>query len=94
MAGRPRQFSKELTADEQTMIETIARSRSEEKCRVERAEVIRRCTAGMSNATIAEKLRISKPIVVKILKKWTMFGIDSALDDLQRTGRSVSASSP
>lgn len=87
MAGRPRKFTKGLTTDERTMPETIARSRTEEKRRVERAEVILGCTAGMSNVAIAEKLHISKPTVVKILKKWTMFGVNSALEDLQRTGR-------
>lgn len=87
MAGRPRKFAKELTTDERTMLETIARSRTEEKRRVERAEVILGCAAGMSNVAIAEKLHISKPTVVKILKKWTMFGVNSALEDLQRTGR-------
>ena len=87
MAGRPRKFVKELTTDERTMLETITRSRTEEKRRVERAEVILGCAAGMSNVAIAEKLHISKPTVVKILKKWTMFGVNSALEDLQRTGR-------
>ena len=87
MAGRPRKFAKELTTDERTMLETIAHSRAEEKRRVERAEVILGCAAGMSNVAIAEKLHISKPTVVKILKKWTMFGVNSALEDLQRTGR-------
>lgn len=87
MAGRPRKFTKELTTDERTMLETIAHSRTEEKRRVERAEVILGCAAGMSNVAIAEKLHISKPTVVKILKKWTMFGVNSALEDLQRTGR-------
>ena len=83
MAGRPRKFTKELTTDERTMLETIAHSRTEEKRRVERAEVILGCAAGMSNVAIAEKLHISKPTVVKILKKWTMFGVNSALEDLQ-----------
>ena len=87
MAGRPRKFVKELTTDERTMLETITRSRTEEKRRVERAKVILGCAAGMSNVAIAEKLHISKPTVVKILKKWTMFGVNSALEDLQRTGR-------
>lgn len=87
MAGRPRKFAKELTTDERTMLETIVHSRTEEKRRVERAEVILGCAAGMSNVAIAEKLHISKPTVVKILKKWTMFGVNSALEDLQRTGR-------
>ena len=87
MAGRPRKFAKELTTDERTMLETIAHSRTEEKRRVERAEVILGCAAEMSNVAIAEKLHISKPTVVKILKKWTMFGVNSALEDLQRTGR-------
>ena len=66
MAGRPRKFVKELTTDERTMLETIAHSRTEEKRRVERAEVILGCAAGMSNVAIAEKLHISKPTVVKI----------------------------
>ena len=43
MAGRPRKFAKELTTDERTMLETIAHSRTEEKRRVERAEVILGC---------------------------------------------------
>ena len=43
MAGRPRKFAKELTTDERTMLETIAHSRTEEKRRVERAEVIGIC---------------------------------------------------
>lgn len=68
MAGRPRKFAKELTTDERTMLETIAHSRTEEKRRVERAEVILGCAAGMSNVAIAEKLHISKPTVVKVLK--------------------------
>ena len=61
MAGRPRKFVKELTTDERTMLETIAHSRTEEKRRVERAEVILGCAAGMSNVAIAEELHISQP---------------------------------
>ena len=87
MAGRPRKFAKDLSQDERQRLEAIARSRTEEKRRIERAEVILGCSDGLSNVAIAEKLRISKPTVVKILKKWVTFGVDAALEDLHRSGR-------
>lgn len=87
MAGRPRKFAKELNQDERQRLEAIARSRTDEKRRIERAEVILGCSNGMSNVAIAEKLRISKPTVVKILKKWVAFGVEAALEDLHRSGR-------
>ena len=44
--GWTRNFLKTLTSDERIMLGTIVRSRTEEKRRVELAEVILECDAG------------------------------------------------
>lgn len=87
MAGRPRKFQGFLSDEEKSRLQALVRSRTTEVRRNQRANVILQSSEGVSNTQIAKDIGLSTFTVCKILKKWALFGVDAALEDLQRPGR-------
>ena len=85
--ARPRKFTKELTAEELSLLQGISLSRTEELRRVQRAKVMLLCSQGRSNQEISAQVGLSNVSISKILKKWITFGVAAALEDLPRGGR-------
>lgn len=87
--ARPRKFVGTLSAEDKQLLESISRSRKEEARKVQRAKAILMSAEGKTNDEISAQVGLSKPSINKILKKWSVFGLDSALEDLKRAGRPV-----
>jgi len=76
-----------LTAEERAMIETVARSRTEQAQRVERAKMLLAYQSGQSVSAIARTLRTNRPRVERCLNKALQLGPQAAIADLPRKGR-------
>lgn len=85
--ARPRKFIAPLSDDEISMLQKIASSRSEELRKIQRANIILMANNGKTNREIADAVNLSEPSIVNTLKKWFSLGVESALEDMQRTGR-------
>lgn len=86
--ARPRKFTTSLSDEDRAFLEALVRKPSEQVRRVQRARVMLLAHEGRTNDQIAEELGISTPTVVKVLKKMNAYGVEGALADLQRSGRS------
>ena len=87
--ARPRKFTTSLSDDDRAFLEALVKKPSEQVRRVQRARVMLLAHGGRTNDQIAEELGISTPTVVKVLKKLNAYGVEGALADLQRSGRST-----
>ena len=85
--ARPKKFVGTLSEADSEKLERIANSRTEELRRVQRAKIVLMSARGEKNSEIAESLGISVPTICKVVKKWTLFGVDAALEDLKRSGK-------
>ena len=85
--ARPRKFGGRLSDSERECLQSLIKKPSEQARRIQRARIMLMADEGRSNGQIAEQLHVSIPTIVKTLKKWSSFGIEGALDDLQRSGR-------
>ena len=85
--ARPRKFGGRLSDSEWECLQSLIKKPSEQARRIQRARIMLMADEGKSNGQIAEQLHVSIPTIVKTLKKWSSFGIEGALDDLQRSGR-------
>jgi transposase len=81
-----------LGADEQTELERVAASRTEEARRVQRAKIILMAASGKTNKEIAERLAINRRSVYNSLAKFSEMGAEAALGDLARVGRPATIS--
>src|SRR6266851_4071115 len=68
-------------------LESIRKSRTEEKRRTVRAAVLLDSLSGRSDETIARHHHISRSTVVLCIQKCLQFGLDAALGELPRTGK-------
>lgn len=68
-------------------LESIRRSRSEEKRRTQRAAILLDSLAGQSDESIARRLQVSRSTVVLCIEKCLKFGLDAALGELPRSGK-------
>ncbi len=87
MAGRTRKFNPVLSEQDKTTLEKIVSSRTEEIRKVQRAKMILLAASGSSNTDIANNLGISRPVVNKIIKRFSSAGVQAALEDAARPGR-------
>lgn len=87
MAGRPTKFNLNFTPEQLKHLEEIAASRSAQVRHQQRAKILLKRAKGESYAEIEKALNISTPTIAKIVKKCTTYGLEAALEDLQRTGR-------
>src|SRR5882757_6589682 len=77
----------QFTEPELRKLESIRKSRSEEKRRTVRAALLLDSLSGQSDETIARRHHISRSTVVQCIQKCLQFGLDAALGELPRTGK-------
>lgn len=77
----------QFTEQERGKLESIRRSRTEEKRRTLRASILLDSLSGQSDETIARHHRVSRGTVVLCIQKCLEFGLDAALEELPRSGK-------
>ena len=77
---------RELTAEEASAVESLARSRTAAARRVERARIVWRASRGETPPSIAEALGVSAETVRRRIRRFNAEGL-AALEDHHRTGR-------
>lgn len=92
MAGRPPKFSLNFTADEVAKLTNLTKSRTAQVRHQQRAKILLMRAADLSYADIEKEVQVSTPTIAKIVKKCHAYGLDAALEDLDRTGRPDSIS--
>ena len=79
----PVQFSEQ----EMLKLESIRKSRTEEKRRTLRAAFLLDSLSGQSDEAIAQHYHVSRSTVVLCIQKFLQFGLDAALGELPRPGK-------
>jgi transposase len=77
---------RELTADEASAVESLARARTASARRVERARILWRASRGETPPTIAGTLGLSAETVRRRIRRFNAEGL-AALEDHSRSGR-------
>ena len=80
---KPLQF----TEDELRKLQSIRKSRIEERRRTQRAAFLLDSLAGASDQGIAQRHQVSRSTVVLCIRKCLEFGLDAALAELPRPGK-------
>jgi transposase len=73
--------------DELAQLETIARSRTEPACRVERARILLAYQADPSTYAVGEAIGVTHQTVQRCLRRALLVGVIDALDDSPRPGK-------
>ena len=76
-----------ITDEEKQNLQEISKSRTAPRSSVERAKIILLVLEGKTNDEIAEKVQLTKAAINNTIKKWRVFGVEAALNDLARPGR-------
>src|SRR3712207_5581351 len=82
---------RELTAEEASGVESLARSRTAAARRVERARLVWRASHGETPPTIAGTLELSAETVPRRMRRFNAEGL-AALEDHHRSGRPAPSS--
>src|SRR6266567_7356917 len=77
----------QFTEQEESKLESLRKSRTEEKRRTVRAAILLDSLSGQSDETIAQHHHVSRGTVVLCIEKCLQFGVDAALGDLPRPGK-------
>src|ERR1039457_395096 len=77
----------QFTEPELRKLDSIRKSRTEEKRRTVRAALLLDSLSGQSDETIARHHCVSRGTVVLCIRKCLQFGLDAALGELPRTGK-------
>jgi transposase len=77
-----------LSAPDRERLENLRRSRSAEKRQVLHAAILLDCATGMSDSAVAVANHVNRHTVALCVRKFLQFGIDAALVDLPRPGKS------
>jgi transposase len=77
----------QFTEPERRKLESIGKSRTEEKRRTVRAAILLASLSGQSDESIARRHHVSRSTVVLCIQKCLQFGLDAALGDLPRPGK-------
>ncbi len=77
-----------LSAADQERLEDLRRSRSAEKRQVLHAAILLDCANGMSDNAVAVANGVNRHTVALCVRKFLQFGIDAALGELPRPGKS------
>ena len=84
----PRQRSQVvLTAEQRALLESIRRSRSDEKRRTVRASILLNAADGLGDQANAKANRVNRNTVVLCVQKYLRFGLEAALGELPRCGK-------
>ena len=84
MARKRAQLS--ITAEELSLLQKTASSRTAPVRRVERAKIMLLIHSGKTNDEVVKELNVSLTMINKTIKKWKTFGAEQALEDLARPG--------
>jgi transposase len=76
-----------FTEQEERKLESIRKSRTEEKRRTLRAAILLNSRSGRSDEAIARHYHVSRGTVVLCIQKCLEFGLDAALSELPRPGK-------
>ncbi len=76
-----------LSAEEREKLESLRRSRSEEKRRIVHAAILLDCVNGMNDSANAAANKVNRHSVALCVNKFLKFGIEAALGDLPRPGK-------
>ena len=77
----------QFSEDERRKLDSIRRSRVEEKRRTLRAAILLDSLTGDSDETIARRHHVSRGTVLLCIEKCLEFGLDAALGELPRSGK-------
>jgi len=77
----------QFSEHELLMLESVRKSRTDEKRRTQRAAFLLDSAAGQSDETIARHHHVSRSTVVLCIQKFLQFGLDAALGELPRAGK-------
>src|SRR5499427_6372869 len=77
----------QLSAEEMRQLESIRKSRIEQKRRTQRAAFLLDSASGQSDEAIARRHHVSRSTVVLCIQKFLQFGVDAALGELPRSGK-------
>jgi len=77
----------QFTEPELRKLQSISKSRTEEKRRTVRAALLLDSLAGQSDEAIARRHCVSRGTVVLCIRKCLQFGLDAALEELPRPGK-------
>jgi len=76
-----------LSEDARARLEQIGASRTDARCRVERARILLAYAGGASVNSLARRFETSRPSIERTVDKALQLGPVAALDDLARAGR-------
>ena len=76
-----------LTDEQRVMLSRVARSRTEEVRRVQRAKVVLMAADGDTDKGIGEAVGLGRASVHQVLRKFHAMGVEAALRDLARPGK-------
>jgi transposase len=76
-----------LPAEDRARLETIRRSRTEERRRASRAAILLDAADGMTDKANAAARQVNRNTVVLCVRKYLGFGLDAALGELPRSGK-------
>lgn len=77
----------QFSQQEHRKLESIRKSRKEQKRRVLRATILLESAAGISDEAIARRCSVSRSTVVLCIQKCLQFGLEAALAELPRSGK-------
>lgn len=87
MPFRKRGPSLTFTETELARLKGLQRSRTEEQRKVVGASILLDSLGGLSERAIAAKHRVNRNTVIRCVSKCLRFGLEAALNDLQRPGK-------
>jgi transposase len=76
-----------LSAEDRARLETIRRSRTEEKRRTVRAAILLDAADGLSDKANAAARQVNRNTVLLCVRKYLRFGLEAALGELPRCGK-------
>ena len=76
-----------LSAEDRALLETIRRSRTEERRRVVRAAILLDAAEGVTDKANAAARQVNRNTVVLCVRKYLGFGLEAALGELPRSGK-------
>lgn len=89
MAAPRRVIEIAIEEDVLARLESIARSRTEPACRVERARILLAYRADPSTYGVGEAIGVTHQTVQRCLRRAVQFGVMEALDDSPRPGKAA-----
>src|SRR5438067_11992128 len=76
-----------FSEEEMDRLRNLQRSRRGEQRKVMRASVLLDSVAGLKDQAVATKNGVKRNTVGRCITKWLQYGLDAALNDLQRPGQ-------